>query len=675
MLQNFRKVIVYFLFLLTQFVVVSHLEAAPAQSINADKVHSIIVIADKGNKKALAKWSATAQYLSDYIQGHYFEIVPLQWDAMYEYVHSGKADFILSNPGMYVEFEVNHGIQRLVTLKNKRQNKPVDQFGSVIIKRSDRQDIKTIQDLKNKRLMMSHHKAWGGWQLGWMEMLKQGFDPKRDLAELIESGSHDKTVKAVLAGEVDAGVCRTDTLERLAAKGEIVLSDISLISSKNNYYPNFPFLLSTSLYPEWPFAVSKNVDEKLKIKITQTLLGMSSFSEAAVEGQYVGWTVPANYQPVHEVLRSLRITPYENFGEITLIEIIHNYWHILAISLLIIFITFYFNFRFRLINDRLKKTRSDLENKNNNLIQEIEERKAIEYRLSRADTIINSINQAIVITNLEPKIVDVNPAYCEMFGYSREELIGQNPNILSSGRQSSQFYRDMWYEFLKNGEWVGEIWDRQKWGALLPVLLNLTVIKNEQGYPINYVGILTDIESFKKLEDKLQRLAYFDGLTGLPNRTLMQDRMQQDLNSAKRNKEKMAVLFLDLDKFKEVNDSLGHEQGDHLLEIIADRLQQDVRENDIVSRQGGDEFIILLKNPHNTDDVAIVAKNIIKSVASPVHLAGSEVFVGASIGISLYPDDAVDVVTLIKYADEAMYQAKSDGRGRYSYYSDIQHEK
>ena len=323
-----------------------------------EQVHNIMLMAHRGKEKGLKKWSATADYLSTHIPGHRFELVPLDWDGMRDYIKTGEADFVLSNPGMYVEFEAGYGIRRLATLKNLRLGEAIPNFGSVIIKRSDRDDIQTVADLEGKHLMMSSPTAWGGWQVGWMEMLKQGFDPYKQLGQLSASGSHDKTVMAVLVGEVDAGVCRTDTLERLAGNGEIELNDIALITAKNEQYPQFPFLLSTDLYPEWPFAAAADVDDDLLEEVTLALLNMPADSQAAVDGKYAGWTVPANYQPVHEVLRTLRIRPYEHYGEITFRDALMKYWPLVVAGILLLLAMAAWNLRFRRINRHLQETQT-----------------------------------------------------------------------------------------------------------------------------------------------------------------------------------------------------------------------------------------------------------------------------------------------------------------------------
>jgi|GEM_PF-1606278 len=293
----------------------------------------------------------------------------------------------------------------------------------------------------------------------------------------------------------------------------------------------------------------------------------------------------------------------------------------------------------------------------------------LESELKLASKIIKSTNQAIVITDLQTRIIDVNQAYCDMFGYTAEELLGNKTNFLNSGRHDNRFFQDLWGQIQKNGTWFGEIWNRKKDGEILPTLLNITVVRDTNNKPSHYAGIQTDIKFFKTQEDKLLQLAYFDPLTGLPNRTLMHDRMQQSLIFAKRNQEQIALLFLDLDGFKKVNDTLGHWYGDNLLEIVAKRLSNYVRKNDTVSRLGGDEFIIVLNHLQSQSDAATISENIIKYISTPLTLNHQTVKVGISIGISLYPSDANDSETLLKYADDAMYLAKKNGKGRYEFYS------
>ncbi|HEY9163905.1 MAG TPA: EAL domain-containing protein, partial [Magnetovibrio sp.] len=282
--------------------------------------------------------------------------------------------------------------------------------------------------------------------------------------------------------------------------------------------------------------------------------------------------------------------------------------------------------------------------------------------------VVQSTSEGVVITDKGGKIVDINPAYCEITGYSREELIGQNPNINQSGVHDRDFYKDMWTGLNECGHWSGEIWDKKKDGTVYPKLLTINELKNERGEVSNYVGIFTDISEIKAVEKELETLAYFDPLTDLPNRSLYRDRLKQSFSSAQRSGDKVALMLLDLDHFKYVNDTLGHQAGDELLKMVAERIEGRVREADTVARLGGDEFAVILPSINDLNTVGHIAQDVVDLLSKPFSLEGQDVYVGVSIGISIYPDDAGDGEALNKNADMAMYKAKESGRGRYNFY-------
>lgn len=297
-------------------------------------------------------------------------------------------------------------------------------------------------------------------------------------------------------------------------------------------------------------------------------------------------------------------------------------------------------------------------------------RRAVEQRLRLADEVLRNTGEGIVITDAQRRILDVNPAYCRMMGYEREEVLGKTPSTFSSGRHDASFYRSMWQSLDENGQWVGEIWDRRKDGSEFPKWLVINAVRDEQGMTTHYIGIFSDISVLKTAEAKLQELAFHDPLTGLPNRLLFRDRVEQEIAISHRNQQQAAVLFLDLDRFKNVNDTLGHDAGDHLLKLVSERMRGAIRNNDTVARQGGDEFMVLLRDIHSTEDAALVAGHIIKQLQSPFMLGAQEVHIGTSIGIALYPEDGRDFDALTKHADVAMYHAKANGGEQFSFFND-----
>ncbi len=290
---------------------------------------------------------------------------------------------------------------------------------------------------------------------------------------------------------------------------------------------------------------------------------------------------------------------------------------------------------------------------------------------------------ATLITDAQANIIRVNRAFTRITGYSAEEVIGKNPNIMSSGRQDKAFYTEMWRQMLETGCWAGEIWDRRKDGDIYPKWLTITAVKNEQGVTTQYVAIFSDITARKQAEEEIRNLAFYDALTDLPNRRLFQERFHAALTASARYADFGAILFLDLDRFKLLNDTLGHEYGDLLLVEVAARIRCCVREMDTVARLGGDEFVVLLENISGERADALhkaelVAEKIRETLSRPYHLKEREHCSSPSIGITLYHGGKETMDVLLKHADAAMYQAKSAGRNTVCVYdpaleSDMRH--
>lgn len=283
--------------------------------------------------------------------------------------------------------------------------------------------------------------------------------------------------------------------------------------------------------------------------------------------------------------------------------------------------------------------------------------------------VVESSEEAILVTDAQMNIVFVNGAFVRATGYAEKEVIGKNPRILKSGRQDALFYQKMWLDINTQGIWQGEIINRKKNGQEFPEWQSINVVKNDKGEVTNFVSIFMDITKRKEAEAHIHRMANYDALTGLANRNLLNDRVAQTLTSARRQHTQFAVMYMDLDNFKDINDSCGHAIGDALLKTVAERLLDCVREGDTVARQGGDEFILLLTEVEGCDGAARVAEKLRNAVSAPYSFDGQELFVSTSIGIALYPDDGMTVNGLFKHADSAMYNAKQDGRNCYRFYT------
>ncbi|MDH4261678.1 MAG: EAL domain-containing protein [Spirochaetia bacterium] len=308
-------------------------------------------------------------------------------------------------------------------------------------------------------------------------------------------------------------------------------------------------------------------------------------------------------------------------------------------------------------------------------VQDITDQKKAQENL-RVASVAFETHEAILITNTKVEIIKVNQAFTEITGFSPENVLGKNPKILSSGRHDKAFYKAMWHDILFKGSWTGEIWDRRKNGQIYPKWLTITAVKNDMGETTEYVGIFSDITARKQAEEEIRNLAFYDALTKLPNRRLLLDRLSNSLTTSIRSNNYCAVLFLDMDKFKTLNDTLGHFYGDMLLIEVSERIKSCIREKDTVARLGGDEFVVLIEEIDSNMEqaaqkIAIVAEKIRKKLNSPYQLLDHEYLSSPSIGVNIYRNDSGSVDDILKHADMAMYQAKDSGRNAVRFFDPL----
>jgi diguanylate cyclase (GGDEF)-like protein/PAS domain S-box-containing protein len=300
--------------------------------------------------------------------------------------------------------------------------------------------------------------------------------------------------------------------------------------------------------------------------------------------------------------------------------------------------------------------------------RDITERKRAEEDLRIIASVFENTQEAIMITDANNAIVDVNSAFTRITGFCRDEVIGQDPKILSLGEQSKDFYVRMWRSIQQTGGWRGEIWNRRKSGEIYAGMLSISAISNAEAKIQRYVGVFSDISHIKKHEAELKRIAHFDALTGIPNRSLLADRMKQALAQTSREKNMMAVCYLDLDGFKPINDTWGHDAGDQVLIEVAKRIGSTIRGGDTVARLGGDEFVILLLKLEKGEECMATLERLLTAISLPITVKDKFQTISASIGVSLYPMDNEDPDTLLRHADQAMYVAKQSGKNRFHIY-------
>jgi diguanylate cyclase (GGDEF)-like protein/PAS domain S-box-containing protein len=317
------------------------------------------------------------------------------------------------------------------------------------------------------------------------------------------------------------------------------------------------------------------------------------------------------------------------------------------------------------INDLLKRVRSSLRSEHELHLQQV-----IYEKLQLAASVFEHSQEGILITDKDNRTIQVNQAYTHITGYRDEEVFGKIPCIMAEIPGGATIRADMAAALAEMGHWRGEVWDRHKCGAVIPQWLSLNAIKDSEGKVVNYVAIISDLSESKAAEDRIEFLAHYDHLTGLPNRVLVRDRFTRATIDAQRDNSGIAFLFVDLDHFKQINDGLSQSIGDRLLVKVVKRLSECVGDTDTICRHGGDEFLILLTNTQDLGFVTRVAQRILDTVANPIEVDGHVLSVTASIGISLYPEDSDDFEVLLGKADTAMSNVKTNGRNGYRFFSD-----
>ena len=465
---------------------------AVADSIN------IGVLSHRGDEATLKHWSPTADYLTRVVPDYEFRVLPLDFSEIEPAVKNAGVDFLLVNPSIYVAMEVRHRISRIATLNNLMADRPYNMFGGVVFTLRERTEIKQLEDLVGKRLMAVDETSLGGFQMAWRQLHEADIDPYKDLAELTFGGTHDAVVEAVIQGKVDAGTIRTGILADMAASGKLLLTDVKALNPQHNN--EFPFLHSTRLYPEWPFSKLRHTSNALAQRVVVALLQMSELEPAAQWGDYAGWTVPLEYQPVHDLLRDLKLPPYDEFGQFTLEQAVNKYWYwllgVLATLLTLALLTTWAYW----LNRVLRKSKSRLEQQH--------------------EMILNSVADGIYGVDLQGKSTFANKAMEKMTGWRAYEIIGSQQHELLHHTRSdgSHFpFRDcpIYHTFTDNqARFIDEDLFWKKDGSSFPVEYSSTPTRDEDNQAIGSVVVFRDIserklarEAARKYQQELAHVA------------------------------------------------------------------------------------------------------------------------------------------------------------------------
>jgi len=621
------------------------------------------VLAFQDKQQTVAHWQPTADWLSGHVPGSRFEVLALDYPELTQAVAAGRVEFVFTNPEHYVVLRNQHQLRPMVTLNRRINGQVVDQFGSVIFTRAD-SPLQTLGDLRHKRLGAVSIESLGGFLMAADMFRQQGLLLTHgDPVQMVFLGlPQTHIVQAVQQGRLDAGIVRTGLLEQMQAQGQIDLSQIRVLNPQQR--PGFPQLLSTDLYPEWPWTALQHVSGDLVKATTLGLLQIPSGSPAALAGAYQGFSTPASYISIEALMRRLNVYPgmrerpvwlvlwQDHQGGIALVLL-----GLMAAGLLLVVYFWRSNARLRELTQINQQAQS-----------------ALEVAAAAFDSQVG-----LIVTDEFTRIRRANRAMLALLGYRDDELHGQMTTVLRGAAVADGSIRQIWQAVQARGRWQGELICRHRSGQDVPCMVTVTGLRGARGEPIGYVGSFTDITERKQAETSIRQLAYFDPLTQLPNRRMFLEALQQAMDEALRLGTLAAVMFIDLDFFKNLNDAHGHAVGDQLLLRIAQRLQLIIGPHDLAARLGGDEFVIMLPGLDTSEDTAMqqamtMAQTIHQAILSPFELDTANLVSGVSqslrytcsgsIGVSLFGLTEESLTEVLKRADVAMYSAKQTGRNK-----------
>ncbi|WP_231960202.1 EAL domain-containing protein [Tepidimonas fonticaldi] len=580
----------------------------------------------------------------------------LHYTALDNAVRARELDVVITNPGHYVALRYSDGLSTvLAAVARRRLGIETEAFGGTVLVRTD-SPLQHWQDLRGKRVGVPHEESLGGWHLQRYELLRRGV--RDDEVTWVRVGMpHDNVVQAVLDGRVDAGFVRDGVLEAMLATGRVAPDRLRVLQRQD--LPGYPIAVSTPLVPEWPVAALPHVDSQTRRALLLALLDVRD-DPALRTGGLAGFVLPQGYVAVEDLLRELRVRPF-GVPQLTWRETVQlNAAPLAAVGGAVLV---------------LLALLALLEHQRRRLRQALRDKSALLHELALTAKTFDS-TQGVLITDAKGRIVRVNRAFQAITGYTAEDAHGRTPGeLLRSGRHDAAFYRAMWEALSERGHWEGEVWNRRKSGDIFPEWLTISAVTDAVGKVRHYVAIFHDISWRKQAEAQIENLAFFDPLTGLANRRLLLDRLQQSIRQARRNARWGAVLFLDLDFFKSINDTFGHDAGDAVLRTIGERIRTTLREQDTPGRLGGDEFLVLLPATfERRDDAALAAQTVADKLGAalrqPIPHQDQAITLTLSIGIALYGDQDDDdhATELLKAADLAMYSVKQAGRNGVAFF-------
>jgi len=639
----------------------AHAGMPPGTAAQSPLVTRLAILAFRPKPETEARWRPLVEYLAQQIPDRSFQLSIFHMDEIEAAAARGEIDFILTQPAHYVLLTYRYKLSSpLASLVNKEGEFAISQFGGVIFTRAERDDLAGLSDLRGQTVATAARSSLGAYQMQAYELLQAGVDPAKDV-HILETGQpQDKAVEAVLDGRADAGFVRTGVIEAMTAQGRLDARRIKLLAAQ--WQPGFPFLVSTRLYPEWPFAAMPHVDPDLARRVAAALLSIPHEGELARAMKIAGFTIPGDYRSIDELLRQLRLPPFDAAPEFTLADIWQRFHSslfaaaMLAILLLTLGMLALYVLNRRLSSERNRVAQSD----------------------ARQKALFTALGEGVLGCDLDGRCTFINPKAMELLGCNENDCIGCEIYVLlreadSAAKEASSDAARLHAAILEHHSCRGEFTLLRRDGRSFPAEYVITPLL-ENGRPSGSVVVFSDISARKESEARIHRLAFFDALTGLPNRSLLMDRLGQSLAQSRRVRHRDALMLLNIDRFKVINNARGSDTGDALLKAVSERLAELLREGDSVARLAADEFAILLSDINSGDTglghrLIATTERLHGRLKAPFDILGEELNISISLGVTLFPeaDDDSPVATLAR-ADTALRRAKAAGGNQTAFF-------
>ncbi|WFE69224.1 EAL domain-containing protein [Thiomicrospira sp. R3] len=585
--------------------------------------YTVGILAFRDKALTTQRWQPLIDYLNQQLPGYRFEAAIYYMDELERAVKLRQVDFILTQPAHYVLITYRNSLTSpLASMLNFEGEFITDRFGGVIFTASHRDDIATLRDVKGKTIAAGSRSSLGGYQMQAFELLQHGIRLPKG-ATLIETGQRqDNAVIAVLSGEADVGFVRTGVLENLVANNLLDMRQIKLLNAQR--FADFPFVTSTALYPEWPFAALYHVDKDVARQVAASILAIPLAGELAHSMQIGGFTIPGDYRSIDLLMRELRLEPFDSL-QLTPTDLIDQWLtELIAIFLIVVLLI-------SVIMLRLIQRQRQLKQEQQRLVDALDQVRLLSQAVEQSP-------DSVAITDKQGRLIYMNPSFERVTGYQIAELKGHNPRLLQSGQTAKAVYQDMWQTLSAGKVWRGELSNRRKNGEIYPSRAIMSPVANEQHEVTHFLAIQHDITAIKEREQRIAELLYQDSVTQMANRNKLLEIMDQVLHQPQIVPVAGCLVLLNIARFKFINQQHGINVGDEVLRLVAKRLERSFADSGVVARLAADQFAVFCENKARFNEVdewlKMMGQRVLISLQPPMEVKGETYDFEVGVGVA-----------------------------------------